>query len=136
MWAIGLGVALIALVKSYLLIPLGVSSVLYVYAYRSMLGKGRIQWFTSPWRTGLAIVGVVECSLSWPQLFPHLTPQAVAEEAATLQNYGKRIRGGSSYTILDGAQVEGYGTYLYLPIGLLFSLFAPSPRMCETQRSV
>ena len=127
LWALGAGVSLIALVKAYLLMPLTASSGIYVYAYRSMLGKGRVQWFRNPWQAALALVATVGALAILAQFFPQLTPEAVAKEAATLQNFGKRIQGGTSYTVLDGAQVEGYGTYLYLPIGLIFSLFRPFP---------
>lgn len=120
------GVAIVALLKPYVLFPFVVSTALWRYWKRSLRLKGAGAIVIKPVflvaAAGMGVGGIVLLG----RIFPEYAIDQFTERAAFLQQVGKEVGGGSTYELVSGEVLHTPGgQLLYAPLALVTSLFRP-----------
>jgi hypothetical protein len=119
--ALALGTVIIGITKPYILLALlaGTTAAFIFNAPKHRQVLNRPLNIIVGAVVGLAGTAVI---LS---LFPNYNPDAVAEEAARLQEVGQIVTGTSTYTIGDPTQRSLAGQLAFAPLALVTALFRP-----------
>lgn len=120
-----LGLVGIGLTKPYLLMPLSVSSAVWLY-WRYRARREGLDFALRPWRltvaAGMAGVAVIVVG----ELFPAYSFENLGEQAALQQQYGTLAGGGSYYQLGDArADRTLLGQLTFAPMGLISAWFRP-----------
>jgi hypothetical protein len=113
----------IGLVKAYILFAFVIAAGAWIYAARAWRGGSpRVRPLHLVLALGVALAGVVALG----SLFPQYAVESLADQAALHQEIGNKVRGGSTYALIDEASETGAGVQLlYAPAALLTSLYRP-----------
>jgi hypothetical protein len=118
---LALGAIVVGLFKPYILVALTAGAVGYVAVNSS---KGR-DILSRPGSIVLgAFLGVIGSAIIL-RLFPNYSPDAIAEQAAYLQEMGQVKPGGSTYSMGDATRTSFAGQIAFAPVALVTSLFRP-----------
>lgn len=120
-----LGALIVALLKPHNLVGLAVGLGAWVYWHRSTDAKGRVRIRPIPLVVGIGLTVVLLAVIG--ELFPKLSVENIADEAADMQFYGSRTQGGSRYSIGDPTSRSLLGQAAFLPLALFTGLFRPLP---------
>jgi hypothetical protein len=117
------GLATVALIKPYLLMPFAIGCAAWLYSARSRGkdGKVRIRPFWLVVGVGAAALAVILVG----RAFPQFAVENFAENAAKLQFYASRARGGSYTGFGDPSDRTLAGQLRFAPLALFTALFRP-----------
>ena len=124
---LALGSVVAAVVKPYLLVPLGLAAGLWVYfdgprpPERRRLRTIRVGNLV----VGAAVAGLVIYGIG--AAFPRFSPATIADEASKMQSAVESTAGGSDYEIGSADATTIGGQLSYAPLALVTAFFRPAP---------
>jgi hypothetical protein len=118
------GGVVIGLVKPYILFAVvaGAGALLYGQKARD---QGRAVATIRPVYLAFAAAAILGGIIVLGRIFPEFALDNLADEAAAHQAIGRRVRGGSGYSIGDPAARSLAGQLAFAPLAILTSLFRP-----------
>ncbi len=122
--ALPLGMAVAALIKAYILLPLGVAGAVWYYVHRASGGTGRMRRLR-PVQLAVAVALAVAIVFGIGELFPRYQIDRFAEQAVQQQTLGQQYAGGSTYSLGGGGDDGPTGVFALGPVALLTALFRP-----------
>lgn len=114
--SIVLGVAIVGLLKGYLLPPFGIGAGMWAFARALRRGAGEIKTRYLV----LAVLIAVGAMLGTGAWLPEFSPASFEDEARVAQEIGARVQGGSNYSLGEGGSVLSQ-----IPLALVTALFRP-----------
>lgn len=118
------GGLIVALIKPHLLFAMALGAGVWIYWQRSM-GPNGVE--IRPLYLLLGAAAGLGGVLLLGEIFPRFSLSSVGEEAAQMQFYAARQRGGSTYAIGDPNNKSLLGQLSYAPLGLFTALYRPLP---------
>jgi hypothetical protein len=116
----------VAMVKAYVLFALALAAVVWWYWRRALESTGGQGVAIHPVYLTLGAVAGVGMVVGLGELFPRFALENVTQEAASLQQLGAQVGGGSYYQVGgDQPQRSVVGQLAFAPLALLTSLFRP-----------
>ncbi len=117
------GSILIGISKAYILFPFALGFGAWLFWRKAMTQNSSL--LSKPIYVVVGIAIAVGGILGLGILFPRYAADQVIESTMTLQGYGTRITGGSSYQLVDPMDRSLSGQVISAPLALISSLFRP-----------
>lgn len=119
-----IGFWFVFLFKSFLLVPFALALGLQLYASRAAASGGRNWSFGAGQLISGSILGVIGV-VALSSIFPQLSIQQLSDQASSLQEIGRTVRGGSTYSLTESLPSSPTGQLAYAPMAVFTSLYRP-----------
>ncbi len=117
------GALLVGISKAYILFPFSLAFGSWLFWRKAMVKEA--SFLSKPIYIIIGILVAVGGIVGLGILFPRYAPDQIIQSTMTLQGYGTRIQGGSSYQLIDPMDKSLSGQILGTPLALISSLFRP-----------